>query len=351
MKAKIKNIYNKNAICIGTGLVALDVVISGKIEQTTQFYAGGSCGNVLTILAYMGWSSFPIARLSNNVATELLIQDLDKWSTQKEMLTFTDDGSTPIIIHRILKDKAGHSKHRFEFRNPEDGKYLPSYKPCLSKLVPEIVQKGPTPHVFYFDRINRASIDLAKTYKEKGALIFFEPSSIKDGKGFQECIEIADVVKFAEDRIPNFDSSYKKGQARLEIQTLGEKGLKYREKGTTAWTSISGYYIDNVIDTAGAGDWCTAGIIESLLSKEKNLETLPRKIIESSLKFGQILSAINCTYEGARGLMYNKSYYDLRLIADTILNSDVNTISQATHQTIKYQPIPKSIKISSLFAR
>lgn len=73
---KTKNQKQKKLICSGTGLVALDVVISNDIEKPTQFYAGGSCGNVLTILSYMGWDSYPIARLSNNVASDLLIQDL-----------------------------------------------------------------------------------------------------------------------------------------------------------------------------------------------------------------------------------------------------------------------------------
>ena len=47
---------------VGTGLVALDVLLNGDIEHP-RLYAGGTCGNVLTILAWLGWSAFPAARV------------------------------------------------------------------------------------------------------------------------------------------------------------------------------------------------------------------------------------------------------------------------------------------------
>jgi sugar/nucleoside kinase (ribokinase family) len=348
---KIESPIQNKLICSGSGLVALDVVISNDIEKPTQFYAGGSCGNVLTILSYMGWDSYPIARLSlsTHVASDLLVQDLHKWKVKETLLTFTADGSTPIIIHRILKDKHGLSKHRFEFRNPEDGKYLPSYKPCLSKSVQDILQKGPTPKVFYFDRINRASIDLAKAYKDNGAIIFFEPSSIKDEKGFKKCLEISDVVKFSEDRIPHYASVFPNGQASIEVQTLGEKGLKYRRKGSAKWIETQGYSIENVIDTAGAGDWCTAGIISTFFSSNYSLESVSEGQLEKAFKFGQILSAINCTFEGARGLMYNMTYDELISKVDNVMSAKTNVISLTNHKPIKRASPSNSIKISSLF--
>lgn len=346
---KIKKTLEDKLICSGTGLVALDVVMSSNIERPTQLLAGGSCGNVLTILAFMGWDSYPIARLSNNVASEILAQDLNKWKVKEELLTFTKDGSTPIIIHRILKDKHGLSKHRFEFKNPEDGRYLPSYKPCLSKSVNDILQKSPIPKVFYFDRINRASIELAKGYRDVGAMIFFEPSSIKDEKGFRECLEVSDIVKFSEDRIPNYSLTFPKGQASIEIQTMGDKGLKYRRKNSSKWVELKGYSIENVIDTAGAGDWCTAGIIFDFFSNSYSFKSVSDIQLENSLKFGQILSAINCTFEGARGLMYNMPYEELITKVKNVISTKTSNIS-LLDITSSEKFIPgKSIKISSLF--
>lgn len=42
----------------GTGLIALDVVIPNEPRSLPQLWAGGTCGNVLTALAYLGWDSY-----------------------------------------------------------------------------------------------------------------------------------------------------------------------------------------------------------------------------------------------------------------------------------------------------
>ena len=38
----------------GTGLIAFDLVIGPDPETTVCSWAGGTCGNVLSILAYLG---------------------------------------------------------------------------------------------------------------------------------------------------------------------------------------------------------------------------------------------------------------------------------------------------------
>ncbi|MDB4901789.1 MAG: carbohydrate kinase [Mucilaginibacter sp.] len=342
------NLY-QNPVCIGTGLVALDVIISGNQTTPTQFLAGGSCGNVITILSYLGWSTYPIARLSNNVAAELLLEDLKFWNVNDTLLSINDDGSTPVIIHRIMKDQQGAPKHRFEFRNPEDGRHLPSYKACLAKSVPDIFAKKQNPNVFYFDRINRASIELAKLYKAQGSIIFFEPSSTKDTKGFNECMDIADVVKFSDDRIINYEEMFPQAKAGLEIQTMGNRGLRFRKKNQTKWTLLSGYSIDNVVDAAGAGDWCTSGIIINLFKNPAEINNLSDNDIIFALQFGQALSALNCTFEGARGLMYNIKRSELLLYIQHIISSNLQRIPQSRN-TNSYEIKKTGLKISSLFA-
>jgi sugar/nucleoside kinase (ribokinase family) len=117
---KTQNYSEKQYICAGTGLIALDVLINNRTyNEPIQFYAGGSCGNVLTILSYLGWKSFPIARLSNTQATALLLDDLSKWMVNDDLITVTEDGSTPIIIHRILEGQGGERKHRLKIQRME----------------------------------------------------------------------------------------------------------------------------------------------------------------------------------------------------------------------------------------
>ena len=63
----------------GAGLIALDVVIGATPEAPVRSYAGGTCGNVLAILAFLGWEAYPIARLNADVASERVRSDLSRW--------------------------------------------------------------------------------------------------------------------------------------------------------------------------------------------------------------------------------------------------------------------------------
>lgn len=295
----------KKNIVIGAGLVALDAVMNGKPEMQPQYFAGGSCGNVLAILAYLGWDVYPIARLSDNVAGEILLSDFTKWKVNDDFITKTPDGSTPVIIHRILKDKNGVPKHRFEFRDPTNGNYLPSYKPVLANTIKELNTELPAAKVFYFDRINRAAIDLAKKAKSEGTIVFFEPSNMKDEKQFRECLQFTDILKYSHDRLPFYASTFETPQVDLEIETLGHEGLQYRTRTAQKWKKEPSFTIGTIADSAGAGDWCSAGIIHQLLFTKKPDEVkFTQGIIQPALQFGQALGALNCLFFGARGMMY-----------------------------------------------
>ncbi len=318
------------SICVGTGLVALDIILNGSPSTPPKYQAGGSCGNVLTILSFLGWASHPIARLAKDSHSVKLINDLKKWRVNTNLLTRTRDGSTPIIIHRIIRNKLGQPIHRFEFKEPETGNWLPRYKPVLNSSIDKIKSKQPIPKLFYFDRINRGAIELAKYSREKGALVFFEPSSIGNIKLFKECLETSDIVKFSTDRIKNYSKIFPKQQTILEIQTCGKDGLLYRfniNKKSRKWKKLNPYKITNLIDSGGAGDWCSAGIIYKLGGKARKsfLQKDEKQIIES-LQFGQILGAINCLFDGARGTMYNLNKEQVIRASKSFNNKSTNNI-------------------------
>jgi fructokinase len=319
----------KKYTCAGTGLIALDVLIKGKSDHNPKIFAGGSCGNVLSILSYLNFSSYPIARLGNNDATDLVFEDLEKWGVHLDFIEREEKGSTPIIIHRILESPLNEPKHRFEFRNPNNGKWLPSFRPVLAKKVEAIQNDLPKIDVFYFDRVSRSSIELAKYAKAHGALIFFEPSSNREKRQFQECLEISDIIKFSDERIKSYKEEYPNIQTILEIETSGKKGLNYRFKSDN-WKSLDSFSIENSVDTAGAGDWCSAGIIEYLISENViDLTDFNEEEIIESLKYGQVLGAINCLYDGARGLMYQVDKSTLDKMVDLVLEK--KPISEISH--------------------
>ncbi|MFT3827899.1 MAG: PfkB family carbohydrate kinase [Chitinophagaceae bacterium] len=305
---EITIINEQKPVCIGIGLLALDVMLNGDDNETPQLFAGGSCGNVLSILAFFGWNSFPIARFSNIQATGEVLNDLKRWDIHREFVFVEKSGSTPIIIHRIFKDKNGDVRHKFEFKNPNTKTWFPQYKSIVREVVNQITTRQAKAEVFYLDRVSRAALDLAAYYKSEGAMIFFEPSSIKDDKQFQEALELCDIIKFSSERVNSFAENYPEKKAYLEIETLGSDGLRYRTKKSkkNGWTFLPTTKIALVADSAGAGDWCSAGIIHTLGTfGVQGLKRASIADIEEALTVGQLLGAANCLFKGARGMMYN----------------------------------------------
>lgn len=348
-KTNIKE-KKKNPICIGAGLIALDVVMNGNPKIPLKLFAGGSCGNVLTILSFLNWNALPVARLKKNDASKKLLSDLIKWKVKTSLITQTPDGSTPIIIQRIKKDRNGNSSHTFQFKNPDNGEWLPSYKPVLGSEVESLVKKSPVPSVFYFDRVNRSSIDLATNYKKEGAVIFFEPSSMKDNKQFEECLNVADIIKFSDERIKNYALKFPNQRVPLEIETLGKNGLRFRfshQLKSKKWKVIPSYKISFVVDAAGSGDWFSAGVISKVAhSGAKGFRDCQENTIINALKYGQALGALNCFFDGARGLMYSLKKAQLELLVRKIQSS--KTPVTFINNKEEFKPI-KKFSISSLY--
>lgn len=308
---------SKSPVCVGTGLVALDLVVS-PTSPGLRLWAGGSCGNVLAILAYLGWRSYPIARLKPNAACTTLVHDLRHWGVRTSLISRRDDGSTPLVVERITHGAKG-PRHRYEWYCPACGALLPRYKPVLARDVPGIAAKMPEADVFFFDRVARSSIELARIQKDRGALVVFEPSDVKSDALFKECLNLADIVKYANNRLSGIEEASNDLRIPLEIQTLGEGGLRYRLNGNHTWTEQPAHPVSLVRDTAGAGDWCTAGLIKVLgAGGRRGFSSKSREQIEHALGYGQALASINCAYEGPRGLMYELRKSDLLRAADAI---------------------------------
>ena len=339
MVNSLKEISSDHLTCMGAGLVALDVIFNGDPDNP-KFFAGGSCCNVLTILSYLGWNSFPIARLGKDVEGDRIIEDIKKWRVNTKFVEKDPRISSPRIIEKIYSGI--NPRHSFSLRC-QHGKWLPDRKSFLLKTLKQIENKIPISNVYYFDRATPSSLLLAKQQKENGALIVFEPPRLLDDKTFKNCLELSDIVKHCYNLKSNENSSSIK--IPLEIQTNGEKGLRYRANilGQTKWTKLPSFSVDNIIDAAGAGDWLTAGLIHELGQNGSKWKITDKKL-QNALKIGQCLAALNCYYVGARGLMYNISQTQLRNLVSKIL---VN--KESTEKVLKINSTPTKIetKLSS----
>lgn len=311
-------------IAVGSGLIALDIIIDGWESESPLLSAGGSCGNIMSILAYLGWQAFPMARLGNDLAAKALVDDLSKFGVRLDFLQREEKGHTPIVIETIPVGMSVSRTHFFSFTCPHCGAQLPRHRAILKSSVQHIISRLPQPSVFYFDRISRAAIEIAKTYAARGALIIFEPSSMRSGKLFRECIQVAHVVKYSHERIGNTPDSIGNKCPLLQIETLGAYGLRFRLTTeivqSSDWEYLETYRVDDLKDEAGSGDWCTAGVIH-VLGQEgvKSLAEANKELVLRALSFGQALGALNCRFEGARGGMYSLSYTQLESAVQDIM--------------------------------
>lgn len=309
---KLLNSLNKTTSpkVFGIGLLSLDLVFRHDNEKPIHWSTGGTCGNVLTILAYLGWDAFPIARLNGDQATQFIKKDLENWKVNLDFISIKPLADAPIIIQKIVQKKDGQSRHYFSWDCPNCGTWLPSYKAVLNNSTEDLLDNLSQSKVFFFDRVSRSAITLAKQAAATGSLVIFEPSQKGDKKLLEEALNICHILKYSDQRFPDlFNAVTNSDNTILEIQTCGQGGFKYRSKlsnaKTRSWKAIKSLKINNVVDTAGAGDWFTGGLISLLGNKTiKQLNTISKEQLEAIFHVCQAMSVWNCFYEGARGGMY-----------------------------------------------
>ena len=215
----------------GTGLIALDLVIGAAPETPVRCWAGGTCGNVLSILAWLGWDAYPVARMGGDAASERVRADMERWGVHVEWTTCDPTCPTPIVVQQIRRGQDGRPRHRFSWSCPRCGEWLPPFRPITVNSVEWIKPELAGASVFFLDRLSRASLDLATEASARGAAVVFEPSTGASDKLMAEGLAVADVVKYADDRWVGRRGKMVGGSSTLlEVRTLGEAGLRYRHR-------------------------------------------------------------------------------------------------------------------------
>ncbi len=321
--------------CVGTGFVALDIIRSALDESTTleRRHAGGSCGNVLAILSYLGVNASAVGRIGDDPAGSELLADLRRSKVDVKFLVAEQGRRTPIVIQETFVDARGRARHRFSRACPVCGATMPGYRPLLAADVSEVAAGLPAHSLFFFDRVAPGTLELARRSRDQGALVVFEPSGIKDEKLFVECLRVAHVLKYSHERLSGLDALVSRVRLPIEIETLGADGLRVRMRTSgriSAWKHLASLPAPSIRDSAGSGDWCTAGFLARIGGAEADpvarLEDLD--VVVDGLQFGQALAALNCSFDGARGLMYATGRAGALRAAERLLAHDVPMLPQ-----------------------
>ena len=295
----------------GTGLIALDVIY-GLDAETPRFHAGGTCGNVLAALSFLGWDSFPISRLAPDPAGAIVRTDLARWGVRDDFIELEPTASTPIIVEQIVRTKRGVPVHRFHLSCPQCGGWYPAFRPLREDMTTAALPQLGTPHVFFADRVSKGIVQLAKHFAKAGALVFFEPCGTGDTKLFKQMVQLAHVLKYSQERATSFLDILQSATPLLQIETLGEDGLRYQSRlprtRSKAWKRMDAVEVADLKDAAGAGDWTTTGLINCLGGGGATaFSRADDDTLTAAFKQAQAIAAWNCQYEGARGGMYASS--------------------------------------------
>ena len=287
------------AFCWGVGFVAMDVI---DMEGDRFAAIGGSCGNVMAILAWLGWTARPIARLGGDPAGDFIREELRELGVDVASLTEEKELRSPIVLQRLGTARDGTRTHRFSLTCPGCGRWLPRHRSVTLAHLTSLACGGEAPNVFYFDRVSPAALRLAETARNRGALVVFEPSSADAEAKFQRAVDACHVLKYSQERLGHLPDLTYTASPALIVETRGDAGLRYRWEGR--WSQLDAFPVEEIVDAAGSGDWCTATLIHRMgRTGAEPFTHSTGSEIEAALQDGQAIAAVNCGFLGARGAM------------------------------------------------
>lgn len=314
MRQSRPNYSNQQRPCVvGTGLIALDVVVNRQDQARAHHYAGGTCGNVLTILSFLGWAAYPVSRLNRDITSRWVLDDLKHWGVHTDYASLDPTGPVPVIIEWITEDKQGRPSHRYSFVCPTCGSRKPAYKPVHASAIQQLLPDAKAADVYFFDRVSKGALLLARHYRGIGALVVFEPSGVGDPKLFREALSFAHVVKYSSDRMS--DAFGREGNSRndvlLEIETCGETGLRFRSKllanNSNSWGFLPAFPVPKLKDAAGSGDWFTAAFLDRVgRSGLAGFLSMKKEAFRAAMQFAGAAASWSCNFEAPRGGMYSR---------------------------------------------
>jgi len=86
-------------VVVGTGRLTLDVIV--RQGATPRCQAGGTCGNVLANLAWLGWDAYPLTDLGADEPTLQPVREYHELQSAQQVQALGD--SLPIGL-RLLSD-------------------------------------------------------------------------------------------------------------------------------------------------------------------------------------------------------------------------------------------------------
>lgn len=310
---------------VGTGLLALDLIVQHQSDgQRLSASGGGTCGNVLAILARLGWHASWLGAMAPSASGRIVLDEMHRGGVH----TYTSEEAAPapMFAHHIDTDANGHARHWFSDACPVCSRRLPRYvRPSDAWL------RRQSPHVreadvFFADRLSDGALDLAQLAHERGALVVYEPSSASDAPWMADMMAIADVVKFSSDRASALRGKAPPNQRVLWVETRGSEGLRWSLGRVGALNAVTAAVHNSAaIDACGAGDWFTSALLFGLAQAQRKPADLAFNQLAALMQRAAGVAAWSCGFLGARGGLYD---------------APVRALFDQLHATPSYAPAP-----------
>ena len=285
------------------GYITLDLIVRDIERDDYWQEIGGTCGNVSAFVTALGVNVTMLGRLGDDKRGELLwrkARDAGIATTQMERRTGL---RTPAIVELLGAD--GEGTHRFVFRCPLCATQLPKAAVVSKRQAEETVKNIDSYDAYFFDRATPSTVRLAEAARDAGLLIVFEPTAAPRTTHSKRAAALSDIVKVSQQPRDAMDRWHPADGASTQfvVETLGSRGTRFRGRSAhrwQPWREVPPPKLTCVRDTAGAGDWLTAGLITFLLPRRTELTV---DALHAALEYGQRLSALSLAYDGPHGVL------------------------------------------------
>nr|WP_238324792.1 PfkB family carbohydrate kinase [Paenarthrobacter aurescens] len=254
---------------------------------------GGTATNVARALQSLGWDAQLVGTVGTDPAGQFLRSELETEGVGVQHLRNDDDWTTPVVLQMEYR-----GDHVWRFRCPICATAFAKHRPTPHEIARTMVRDCATPDVFFFDRVSLFTLTLAEEWSRKGSFVVFEPATLGRVQLFDRAIKIAHMVKFSSERAPAFKERLSAESTATLVETLGADGAQVRLAGQQTWKHYAPQPVIDKVDSAGAGDWTTAGLLDQLVVSSGEEVTVNPESIARAVTNGQSLGALACSWEG-----------------------------------------------------
>lgn len=320
--------------CMGTGNYSLDVItqreypngfVVGKRnnkfkEKVLTMEIGNTCGNVMTMLPYLGVKTFPVAFFDVSPHGYRMTRDMKAYGADVRFVSNSGYTGTTVFrcMHRldiqgnhILKHKGSAAGKPWKVNAHASKKYISSKNGEIDTVLDKM---DFTPDVFFFDKDQAGHRVLAERLRERGTLVYYEADSkwdhiedekkrMKDYRSFIRCVVPSDIVKMSGDHVRDlsFTDDY---PDKLFIQTLSSEGLRFRLRGGE-WIKLDPIPNPDYKDYEGAGDWTSSTLIAALCAKGMlKVKDMTEEAVKEVLMMAQMMASYSVGFIGSKGLIH-----------------------------------------------